>query len=63
MSVTPILLSLRHASEATDLSEMTLRRAINKGELKAVKIGTASRLRPADIEAWISKIESDAQGS
>jgi len=59
MSNTPsILMSIKTASQETDLSEATIRKAINEGKLKAIYVGSVLRLRPSDIEEWISTAES-----
>ena len=52
-----MLFSLPEASQVTSLSEATLRRAINNGQLIGVRIGTAVRIRKNDLDNWISSLE------
>jgi excisionase family DNA binding protein len=48
------LLSIREIAEACRLSEKAVRRAINEGELPAVKLRSRLRVTPQDFEAWIA---------
>jgi excisionase family DNA binding protein len=48
------LLSVREIAAACQLSEKAVRRAIDDGELPAVKLRSRLRVRPQDFEAWIS---------
>ena len=47
------LLSIRDVSNATSMSDYTVRQAIDKKELKAVRNGSRIYVRPADLETWI----------
>jgi excisionase family DNA binding protein len=57
MSAPSMLMSIKTASIETDLSEYTIRKAINEGELQAVRIGASIRIRPVELETWIAGIE------
>ena len=50
-------MSIKQASEAVNLSETHLRRAISKGELAAINVGSAGRstwrIAHRDLEAWV----------
>jgi excisionase family DNA binding protein len=48
------LLSIREIASACQLSEKAVRRAIDEGELPAVKLRSRLRVTPQDFEAWIS---------
>jgi excisionase family DNA binding protein len=48
------LLSIREIAAACQLSEKAVRRAIDGGELPAVKLRSRLRVTPQDFEAWIS---------
>jgi excisionase family DNA binding protein len=47
------LLSVREIATACRLSERAVRRAIDEGELPAVKLRSRLRVVPQDFEAWI----------
>jgi excisionase family DNA binding protein len=48
------LLSIREIATACQLSEKAVRRAIDEGELTAVKLRSRLRVTPQDFEDWIS---------
>lgn len=48
------LLSIKQVADACQLSEKAVRRAIDDGELPAVKLRSRLRVVPQDFEAWIS---------
>jgi excisionase family DNA binding protein len=48
------LLSVREVATACRLSEKAVRRAIDAGELPAVKLRSRLRVTPQDFEAWIA---------
>jgi excisionase family DNA binding protein len=48
------LLSVREVAEACRLSEKAVRRAIDDGELSAVKLRSRLRIMPQDLAAWIA---------
>jgi excisionase family DNA binding protein len=50
----PIAASVKTAADMTDLSESTIREAINKQELPAYRVGRAIRITTADLEAWLT---------
>jgi excisionase family DNA binding protein len=47
------LLSIREIADACQLSEKAVRRAIDDGELPAVKLRSRLRITPDDFAAWI----------
>ncbi|MVF23734.1 DNA-binding protein [Methylocaldum sp. BRCS4] len=62
MTTTPLLLwSLEQAGEALGgISARTVRRLIQAGELPAIKIRSLTKLRPADVEAYIVRCAGQA---
>lgn len=48
------LLSIKEIAAACQLSEKAVRRAIDEGQLPAVKLRSRLRVMPLDFEAWIS---------
>ncbi|MGI8428875.1 MAG: helix-turn-helix domain-containing protein [Solirubrobacteraceae bacterium] len=48
------LLSIKEIASACQLSEKSVRRAIDDGELCAVKLRSRLRVTPEDFEAWIA---------
>lgn len=48
-----ILYTVRQVSDATGIGEISIRKAINQGNLVALRLGKSVRIRPADLEAWI----------
>lgn len=51
--MTSLAVSIRNASQITDISETTLRDAINKQQLPAHRVGRAIRIRVADLDTWL----------
>lgn len=54
------LLTIKEVAERLSVSEPTIYRLINRGELPTVKIGRALRFDEADIEAYIRKAKGEA---
>lgn len=48
-----IAVSVKTAAALLDLSESTIRDAINKQELPAYRVGRSPRIKTDDLEAWI----------
>jgi excisionase family DNA binding protein len=48
------LLSVREVAAVCRLSEKAVRRAIEAGELQAIKLRSRLRVAPQDFEAWIA---------
>jgi excisionase family DNA binding protein len=49
------LLTIPEVHELCSLSEKTIRRAIDRGDLRAVKLCNRVRVAPGDLRAWIDK--------
>lgn len=48
----PIALSVKSAAGSLEVSESTIREAINKQELPAFRVGRAIRIDVADLRDW-----------
>lgn len=49
-----IALSVKSAAALTDLSESTIREAIDKQALPAYRVGRSIRVLMADLEQWLA---------
>lgn len=49
-----IAASVKSAAALTDLSESSIREAIDKQELPAYRVGRAIRITVADLESWLT---------
>lgn len=49
-----IAVSVKTAASLTDLSEASIREAIDTQRLPAYRVGRAIRIRTADLEDWLS---------
>lgn len=56
MTEQQLAVSVRTAAGITELSETTLRDAIDRQELPAYRVGRAIRIRVRDLEEWISSL-------
>jgi excisionase family DNA binding protein len=54
--MTDKLLTLAEVMAVLSVSRPTVYRLIERGELKAVKIGTALRFRDSDVQAFIAAL-------
>lgn len=54
--MTPIAVSVKTAAAMVDVSESTIREAINRGNLPAFRIGRAVRIHVAELEAWTKSL-------
>lgn len=52
-TISPELLKVRTVAEITDASMTTVRRWIDRGELRHVRLGNAIRIRRTDLEEFI----------
>lgn len=50
-----VLLNVSQVAEALSLSEMTVYRMINAGQLPAYRIGKSFRVSRDDLDAWLSE--------
>jgi excisionase family DNA binding protein len=56
MSAESVAVSVKTAAQMTELSETTLREAINKQQLPAYRVGRVIRVRVADLEDWVGSL-------
>jgi excisionase family DNA binding protein len=49
-----IAVAVKTAAALTDLSESSIREAIDKQELPAYRVGRAIRITAADLEEWLT---------
>ena len=56
----PGAVSIKTAAAILELSDKTLRAAINRGDLRAKRVGTHLRISRADLAAWFEALD-DAQ--
>lgn len=49
-----LAVSVRTAALMTEVSETTVRDAINKQQLPAYRVGRAIRIRVDDLDAWLA---------
>ena len=54
-SPTPMLLTVRQAAEALQISERKLWSMTASGEITRVRIGRSVRYDPTDLRAWIER--------
>lgn len=55
--VTPRLLTRRAAADALACSESTVKRLVASGELPAVRVGGAARIRLDDLDAYVAGLD------
>ncbi len=58
--VTPLLLRLERTAEVLDVSPTTVKRLIRGGELPAVKVNGATRVRVEDLRTYVERLASAA---
>lgn len=51
-----IAVAVKTAAAMTDISETTLRDAINKQELPAYRVGRSIRIKVTDLEDWFTSL-------
>jgi excisionase family DNA binding protein len=51
-----LLLTIDESCESGNFSRATFYKLVHQGQIKIVKIGRASRVRPADLEALIDRL-------
>lgn len=54
--VAPLLLRLERTAEALDCSPTTVKRLIRAGDLPAVKVHGATRVRVADLQEYVERL-------
>ncbi len=52
--MTNISVSIRTAAQLTDISESTIRDAINKQALPAYRVGRSIKILTTDLEQWLT---------
>lgn len=58
----PLTYTVTTAASEKELSPKTIRRAIARGDLKAIKIGTALRIKRDDLDRWFDSQELPTAG-
>ena len=56
MSADALAMSVRTASARTEISETTIRDAINKQQLPAYRVGRSIRIKVADLDTWLDSL-------
>jgi excisionase family DNA binding protein len=51
--IVPALLTVQQAAEQVGLKHLAIRRAIQRGELPAMKLCSRIRIAPADLNEWM----------
>jgi len=51
-----LAVSVRTAAQMTEISETTIREAINKQSLAAFRVGRTIRIQVADLQDWIDAL-------
>lgn len=51
-----LAVSVRTAASLTEISETTIRDAINKQQLPAYRVGRQIRIQTADLQAWLDSL-------
>lgn len=54
--MTSLAVSIRNAAQMTDISETTIREAINKQKLPAFRVGRSIRILTSDLEGWLKTL-------
>ncbi len=49
------LLTIQQVAEETQLSTATIRRVIQRGELRASRLGAQWRIAPEAVEEWVNR--------
>lgn len=57
-----LAMSVKTVAAQTELSETTIRDAINKQELPAIYVGRMIRVLPADVETWLGRQRKVGEG-
>lgn len=52
----PLAVAVKTAAAMTDLSETTIRKAIDEQELPAHRVGRAIRILVSDLEQWLKSL-------
>jgi excisionase family DNA binding protein len=55
--VLPMAVDIKGAAQALSVSDDTVRREIDRGKLRAVRIGRVWRVRVAELEAYLKRCE------
>lgn len=54
--MTTLSVTVRTAAQMTEISETTIRDAINKQDLPAFRVGRSIRIKVADLSAWVDSL-------
>ena len=61
--IAPLAVSIADAAAMLSLSDDTIRRAIDRGDLRASRLGHVWRIRVADIEGYLHQREKAQEGA
>lgn len=56
--MTQQLMTLKQVCEETNTGKTTIYKLIKNGQLPAVKVGTKTLVRRADVSAWIASLDT-----
>ncbi len=55
----PLLLTRKDVARTLSVCERTIFNLVRRGELREIKLGSAPRYAPADVEALITRLRGD----
>lgn len=61
--MTPLALRVERTAEMLDLSPSSVKRLIRTGDLPAVKVGGATRVRVSDLQAFVEHLAANGSSS
>lgn len=61
-SITPLAVDLPEAAQMLGVCTATVRREIDRGKLRGLKIGRVYRVRIAELHAYLKRLEVQAGG-
>jgi putative molybdopterin biosynthesis protein len=54
---------VRQLADLLNVNKMTIYRLVERGDLRAYRIGRALRFRPSDVEVFLANQQTDAERS
>ena len=59
-----LTISIKDANRSSGIGERTIRVAIDRGELKAIRLGQRRiRIRPEALDAWLKSLETNTRAA